>query len=483
MQRNGRGFEPSSNLTNRDRKDPEAPPNILGRPITRRALIRASLAALAGAGGTRILAGPRRASAAAAPPSPTRLAAAPAVSKPATIRYWTFLDPKDPGPRSVAQTQIIDAFRKKYPNIEVAIELAPWQTVDGQVIQAAQAGKGPDVVKLYSQRLTQHIPAQTILPLDDYVKGWSQKEKDDFLYDWNATVWNGKKMSFFGEHRVIIFWYREDWLREAGIKDAPRTWDEVTEGAKAITRGDRRWGYIQALSRSQNASNLMQMFIPAIYGFGGEFLGEKDRALFNGPAGVKVFEWLSDLVYKHKVMPTGAVTVNPDNLLDGIKAGIYGMTIEGSHRVVSAQSIKGVGKNLRTAPIPSPDPARPSPAVVAGQTLAMGKFCKEKEAAWKFIEHMISPEMEIINAKVGGEMPSRKSTYDDPWFRTADAELMRSWKDYILKLNLGIKYPEKFVTLSDFIAEAAQQVITSRRPAKDALDDAAKKWHAEIGLS
>jgi ABC-type glycerol-3-phosphate transport system substrate-binding protein len=156
------------------------------------------------------------------------------------------------------------------------------------------------------------------------------------------------------------------------------------------------------------------------------------------------------------------------------------MTIEGSHRIVSAQSVKGVGKNLRTAPIPSPDPARPSPAIVAGQCLVMGRFCRDREATWKFIEHMISPEMEVINAKVGGEMPSRKSAYDDPWFKSADAEQMRSWKDYILRRNLGVKYHEKFVTLSDFIAEAAQQMITNRRPAKDALDDAARKWHAEI---
>ncbi len=453
--------------------------NGLKGDISRRALVKGSLAVLAATAAARIPAA-QSAWAASAPASPAK-SAAPAVGKPATVRYWTFLDPKDPGPRSVAQTQIIDAFRRKYPSIEVTIELAPWQTADGQVIQAAQAGRGPDVVKLYSQRLTQHIPAETILPLDDFIKSWTQKEKEDFLYDWNATVWNGKKMAFFGEHRVIVFWYREDWLREAGIKEAPRTWDELAEAGKAITRGDRRWGYIQALARSHNASNLMQMFIPSIYGFGGEFLDERGKALFNSPAGGKVFELLSDLVYRHKVMPPGCVTVNPDTLLDGIKAGVYGMTIEGSHRIVSAQSAKGVGKNLRTAPIPSPDPARPSPAVVAGQTLVMGRFCRDREATWKFIEHMISPEMEVINAKVGGEMPSRKSTYDDPWFKSADAEQMRSWKDYLLRRNLGIKYHEKFVTLSDFIAEAAQQMITNRRPAKDALDDAARKWHAEIG--
>ncbi|MCL4532381.1 MAG: extracellular solute-binding protein [Actinobacteria bacterium] len=456
--------------------------------ISRRQLLRGALglgAAAIGAG----LAGCAGSAPAGNAPSGASKAAPAATTAPAAISgkkkvtYWTFLDPKDPGPRSVAQTQIIDAFQKKYPDIEVSLEMAPWQTADRQVIQAAQAGKGPDVVMLYSQRLTQHIPAQTILPLDDFIKSWSQKEKDNFLYDWNATAWDGKKMAFFAEHRVMVYWYREDWLKDAGINSVPKTWQELSEAAKAVTKGDQRWGFILGLSRDSNASNLMQMFIPSVVGYGGQFLGEKDKALFNGTGGVKTFQWISDMVYEQKAMPAGAVAVNPDQLLDGIKAGIYGMTVEGSHRVVSAQAGKGVGKNLRTAPIPSPDPTKPSPAIVAGQCFVMGKFCKDKESTWKFIEHMISPEMEGINAKVAGQMPTRKSTYDDPWFKSPDAEMMNSWKDYILERNLGVKYPAKFVTLADFVAVAAQEVVTNRRPVKEALDDAAKKWDAEIGLA
>src|SRR5574337_1092080 len=89
---------------------------------------------------------------------------APWASKKVTLRYWTFLDPKDPGPRSVAQTQIIDAFHKKYPEIEVKPEVMAWQQIDPQLVQAVGAGKGPDVTRISAESVASNTQAGTILP-------------------------------------------------------------------------------------------------------------------------------------------------------------------------------------------------------------------------------------------------------------------------------------------------------------------------------
>jgi hypothetical protein len=91
----------------------------------------------------------------------------------------------------------------------------------------------------------------------------------------------------------------------------------------------------------------------------------------------------------------------------------------------------------------------------------------DRDAAWKFIGPRISLEMALRNAKVGGQMPSRKSTCAEPGCKTAEAEPMRSWRGYILKRNEGIRYPRAFVALPDLMTEAAQAVITNRRPAKE----------------
>jgi len=405
--------------------------------------------------------------------------AAPAISKPVSIRYWTFLDPKDPGPRSAAQTQMLDLFKKKQPNINVVVEIAPWQTVDRQLLQAAAAGKGPDVVRIFSQTLAMHIPAKTILPLDDFFKHWTKEQREDFIFPWEDTVWNGQKMAFYGDHRVRTLWYRADLLGTKNLKP-PRTLDEVAQVAKAVTT-DKIVGFGLGLSRAYNANTLMEWLIPSLWGLGSQLLNPDETASFNDEAGVRLFQWLEDLVHKHKGMPAGATAWTGDNVTDMVKGGVVAMTPQGTHRVGAARTGKGIGKNLKTAPLVSDKPEKPAPAYVGGQCYTISKDVKEKEAAWLLIEHMISPEAEIINAKVAGEMPTRRSTYKDPWFGSEDAADLREWKAYINDYGRSIRLPDKFLALSDFIGIAAQEVVGNQVSPKKALDEAAKKWHAEIG--
>jgi ABC-type glycerol-3-phosphate transport system substrate-binding protein len=467
MASNSRSDEPTSHPTNPSREEAKGRSDLLGRRITRRALIKGSLAALAGAGGARIIAGDRPAS------------AAPAISKPVSIRYWTFLDPKDPGPRSVAQTQMLDLFKKKQPNINVVVEIAPWQTVDRQLLQAAAAGRGPDVVRIFSQNLAMHIPTKTILPLDDFFRYWTKEQREDFIFPWEDTVWNGQKMAFYGDHRVRMLWYRADLLRAKNLKP-PRTLEEVAQVAKAVMT-DQIVGFGIGLSRGNNATTLMEWFMPALWGMGSRLLNPDETAFFNGEAGVRLFQWLQDMVYKYKVMPAGATAWTGDNLTDMFRGGVVAMTPQGTHRVAAGRAGKGIGKNLQTVPIPTDKADKPAAAYVAGQCYCISKDVKEKEAAWLLIEHLLSPEAEIINARVAGEMPTRKSTYKDPWFQTEEAADLREWRTYINEHGRSIRLPEKFLALSDFIAIAAQEVVGTQVSPKKALDEAAKKWHAEIG--
>jgi hypothetical protein len=55
------------------------------------------------------------------------------------------------------------------------------------------------------------------------------------------------------------------------------------------------------------------------------------------------------------------------------------------------------------------------------------KDVKEKEAAWLFIEHMTSAEMQLINTKIAGEIPARKSIRFDPWFKMEEASYVNTY--------------------------------------------------------
>lgn len=414
-------------------------------------------------------------------PTATAPAAGPTVVTPkkTTIRYWTFLDPKDSNPRSQAQTEIISKFMAKNPNIEVQVELAPWQTIDKQLIQATAAGQGPDVAKIGEPVLATVVAAGALVPLDPFVTRWSAATKKDFIFDYNATVFGGKKMAFFNDHRILgLLFYRQDWLKAKKLS-APRTWDELLEAAKAI-KTDNIAGFAVGLSKKGQAAELRNYLFPALWGRGGDMLNADGTAAFHSAAGVQAFQFLQECQVAG-VFPAGLADVDLDKTLDMMKSSTLGMNLHGTHRLKSAQTGQGVGANLVTAPVPGVAVGKPSPVQPSGQTLAISKDSKNPEAAWEFLEYMISPEAEEINARVGGEAPTRASTYEAAWFKTPEAAEMMAWKDAIINGAKVFQYPEKFAQLMDILAEAGQAIVLNKAEVKKTLDAAALKWNTVIG--
>ena len=85
-----------------------------------------------------------------------------------TIRYWSWLNPKDTNPRAEVQTQVIKDFEEK-TGIKVNVEVFNWKTIPQQLMRAVQAGEGPDVVRLYSLWLSEQAAAKNIISLDPFL--------------------------------------------------------------------------------------------------------------------------------------------------------------------------------------------------------------------------------------------------------------------------------------------------------------------------
>ena len=134
---------------------------------------------------------------------------------------------------------------------------------------------------------------------------------------------------------------------------------------------------------------------------------------------------------------------------------------------------------MHTAPLPSFDPAKPAPAIVAGQTLAITRDWKVPEAAWRFIPHMISPAAQIINAKIGQNMPTRRSAYTT---RGSDrgGERAGRWKNYTMAGGRPTSPVEFSDFMNDSLAQAYEEVLTGRAPVKEALDRAAARFNERM---
>lgn len=397
-----------------------------------------------------------------------------AKGSPVTITYLTFLNPREKGPRQEGTAALIKDFEAKHPNIKVDVRIIPWAQIDRQFIIEASAGKEADVARLNLEWLHKHVEADSIQPLDDFVRGWGPDQRKDWLFPWDATVFGGKKVAIPLEHRVQVLYYRKDLLEKAGFSKPPVTWTQLAEMNRALT-SDRLAGFMVGLSKKDNASNLTQWLVPAMWSLGGSLWDAKGRAAFNSEAGVRTFQFLVDLVERFG-MSKSTVNMGSEDLTLAMRANTLAMSCMGSHRVGTVRMGKGVGENLQTAPLPYPDGTKPA-AYVTGWVLCMGRSSKHKAEAWKLLEHHVSTQSQATYARIGGEMPSRKSPFKDAFFETPAGKEMHSWADYIAAASQGYTLPAKFLELGEILAVAASRAVVEGVPVKRALQDAETEYN------
>lgn len=398
-------------------------------------------------------------------------------AQPVTITYLTFLNPKEKGPRQEGTAALIKDFEAKNPNIKVDVRIIPWAQIDRQFIIESAAGKEADVARLNLEWLHKHVEADSILPLDDFVREWGPDQRKDWLFPWDATVFGGKKMAIPLEHRVQVLYYRRDMLEKASLKP-PTTWTQLADACKALTT-DRLAGFMVGLSKKDNASNLTQWLVPAMWSQGGSLWDKKGRAAFNTDAGVRTFQFLADLVSKHE-MPKSTINMGSEDLTLAMKASTLAMACMGSHRVGTVRTGKGVGDNLQTAPLPYPDGTKPA-AYVTGWVLCLGRNTKHKAEAWKLLEHHTSAESQVLYARIGGEMPSRRSAFKDPFFASPAGKEMHSWADYIARDSQGYILPPKFLELGEILAVAVSRMVVEGVPVRQALRGAEAEYNRIAG--
>lgn len=405
---------------------------------------------------------------------------AAAAAEPTTITFWTFLDPRKTTPREKAWGDIIQAFEQKYPDIKIRTELFPWKEISPKLIVAAAGGRGPDVTMVEMDLREKLARAKALEPLDRYLAAWEPAARKDFHHP-DTRVIDAKTTSLNLWSNGSALFYRQDLFEKAGLTP-PKTIDEFIQAAKALTVGVEgrvsQWGFAEGIARSQPYAH--RFLFPLIWAAGGTIVGPGGKAAFNGPTGVKAVQFFVDLIKVNKVMPPDIVNLTYDERLQGFMAGKYAMVIEGMHRYSHTQTSPVVRGKVGLAYIPSWDGKKPAPTPVTGWDIGIGAFSKQKDAAWKFVDYTLSPEAQLIDAKVAEQIPARRSVAKDPFFQTPDAAKMKFIMDYLALSSREFPLAENLDQLIDLFNLVIHEVLLNNVPTQVALDRAAAKYNEAL---
>lgn len=391
-----------------------------------------------------------------------------AESKPVNMKLWIFLNPANTeDPRNVVLKEIVEEYNNTNANKNtVTVESINYAKFESQALQAAAAQTGPDIINIYTDMLKQHIAGGTVQPMTKKAEEFIAT-MPDYTYSANDLKINNEIYTLPWESRTFVYWYRTDIF-----PTAPASLDELaaTAGTKTTKTA---LGFVIGLSDGSNGASFMESFNPMIRSAGGQLFDSNGKAVFNSDAGVKVLNFMKSLVTKN-AMNNSALSLTVDNIVDAFKSGTILSCNLGTMRAATIKK-SDLASKFKSAPIPGFTSGTPSPALVAGQSLGIGKFAQNADQSFDFIKTFYSEanQKKWLKANV---MTVRKNIYNDAEIKAlSNYDELKSWCEYASNGKVEF-FPQDYSELSVKLAQAAQKVVFQNADAATQLNDVAN-WY------
>lgn len=350
----------------------------------------------------------------------------------AEFEFWSFT--------GIGQKDSVDRYLEKNPDAKVKLSEVGSTTETATALTAALAGgRVPDLVMIQNDDLPKFVenPGNFVdlrtLGGDDIGDGY---------LDWaiaGATAEDGSIIGIPTDVGGLSFAYRADLFEAAGLPTDPAevaemwsTWDKFIEMGKKYTAATGE-PFVDNVETSVFFSTVNQVsekyYSPdgeLVYDTNPEVQEAFDVAVRTYDAGISagIAAWSSGWA-PGKANGSFAVTTAPSWMLSGIKTDAPDTA--GQWRLAA---IPGVGGNW------------------GGSVIAIPARADNPEAAWQYIETMLSPEGQTEHFATTGTFPAAKGaleseevrSYTDPFF--GDSAIGAIMSDSVLKFNSFYNGPD-----------------------------------------
>ncbi|WP_372726685.1 ABC transporter substrate-binding protein [Nostoc sp. TCL26-01] len=318
------------------------------------------------------------------------------------LTLWHGVNP--PPNRDVLQ-KLVDKFNQTHPKIQLEALYVGQQDQQMPKILAAVVGNAPPDILWYNPAMTgQLAEINALMPLDKMLENSPIKDEiDPSLFpslEYQGKIWAVP----FATNNVGVF-YRPSLFKAAGITKLPRTWEELRQVAKQLTRdtdGDGRIDQHGMLLPLGKGEFTVFTWLPFMWSGGGELVsGDSQNAagvtLQDNSGAIAALQLWRDLI-----TDGSAVLSAPERGYEtnDLLAGKVAMQLTGPWTLGEFQAS---GIDFDVFPIP----VQQLPAtVIGGENLFMFKTTPAKEkAAFTFLEYAASEEFQTELALGTGYLP------------------------------------------------------------------------------
>jgi len=249
--------------------------------LSRRSLVKQSAAAATALSALGV------STAQAAPNKASSLLSSTKMQDRETILHWSHPLSDDD---NVIFDPIIQRFQDAGNNIDVKVELIPWDGRIERKMSAAAAGTSPDTSYLNVDEFTTYAVEGALVPLDEYV---TPESLEDFLPGpRDAMTWDGQIFEIPVLHAFRVAFYNTSVWEASGLDVAvtPETWEDLdTDLAAILTAKDT--GSHDAWPTAMEGSGsgptpVLRNFNPWFYQAGGQLINDDGSSGYDSQAGI-----------------------------------------------------------------------------------------------------------------------------------------------------------------------------------------------------
>ena len=376
-----------------------------------------------------------------------------AMADPTEVTFWhTYSE----GEEKVFLEQVVPAFEAANPDIRINAIRMPYEGLNQQIITAVAGDAAPDLVRMDITWVAQFAKLGALMPLEG-MEGFDEILNGALPGPMATTIYQGQHYGLPMNTNTTTGIFNLERLKELGFDAPPETLDELLSAADKADPQNEKWLF--AVQGSYNWAML-----PFIWTLGGTITDDAyttATGYLNGEATVKALETIKSW-YNNQLISSCILGEEPGTW-GGIESGNYAFVVEGPW-FYSAGETK---PNLPSATIPAVDGR--SISIVGGEDLVMLQGTKNAEAAWTFMQFMMTAEAQIPMVSAGmiptmTDLLDQVDITDSPW--------MAAYLEQ-LKTAMPRTPSAEWPSIEEILNLAFESIIRGNVSAQDALDAAA----------
>lgn len=328
----------------------------------------------------------------AAPASAEPIAEGPATG---SLTVWAM------GAEGEALPELLKGFEEENPDVTFEVTPLPWDSAHDKFTSAIAAGTAPDVAQVGSTWMAEFVSLNALEPTPDSIA------LDDFFPGAVEGITVGDTaygVPWYVETRLV--YYRKDIAEAAGITEPPTDWDGLLEMAKALqNQPEGKWG----IALLPGGAGSWQTVLPLCWSNGGDVVSESgEEFTFESPQNEEALAYYQSYFTDGIADPAPAEGTTEQDFV----SGAVPMFISGPWMMAAVEGVGGEGFADKYGVFVMPQ-KETSSSFLGGANLGVFQGTENRDSAWKLVEYLSRPEVQIQWFEIVAAMPGLQSAWED----------------------------------------------------------------------